>query len=137
MPIHLDHTIVPARDKEASARWFARVFGLEYKGPWGHFAPVKVDDNLSLDFDNREAVEHHHYAFIAGDAEFDAIFKRVLDEGLAYGSGPPQGGLQVNHPHRPQRPPPGGHHPPLRLGQRAGAMVNPYDYEVFGAVRTN
>jgi len=99
MPIHLDHTIVPAHDKEASARWFARVFGLEYKGPWGHFAPVKVDDNLSLDFDNREVVEHHHYAFIAGDAEFDAIFKRVLDEGLAYGSGPQQDDMQINHLH--------------------------------------
>ena len=41
MAIFLDHTIVPARDKEASARFFAKIFGLEYKGPWGHFAPVQ------------------------------------------------------------------------------------------------
>jgi len=32
MTIVLDHTIVPARDKEESARFFARIFGLEYKG---------------------------------------------------------------------------------------------------------
>lgn len=32
MAIHLDHTIVPARDKVASARFFARIFGLEYNG---------------------------------------------------------------------------------------------------------
>jgi catechol 2,3-dioxygenase-like lactoylglutathione lyase family enzyme len=53
MPFHLDHTVVPARDKEASARFFARIFGLEYKGPWGPFAPVKVDEHLSMDFDER------------------------------------------------------------------------------------
>src|SRR5205823_6209162 len=35
MPFHLDHTIVPAHDKEESARFFARIFGLEYKGMWG------------------------------------------------------------------------------------------------------
>ena len=33
MAIVLDHTIVPARDKVASARFFARIFGLEYNGP--------------------------------------------------------------------------------------------------------
>jgi catechol 2,3-dioxygenase-like lactoylglutathione lyase family enzyme len=37
MTIRLDHTIVPARDKEASARFFAEIFGLEYKGPMSHF----------------------------------------------------------------------------------------------------
>ena len=30
MPIVLDHTIVPAYDNEASARFFARIFGLQY-----------------------------------------------------------------------------------------------------------
>ena len=29
MAIVLDHTIVPARDKEASARFFAEIFGLD------------------------------------------------------------------------------------------------------------
>jgi len=60
MPLFLDHTIVPAHDKEASARFFAEMFGLEYKGPWGHFAPVKVNDTLSMDFDNRENFQSNH-----------------------------------------------------------------------------
>ena len=42
MTIVLDHTIVPARDKEESARFFARIFGLDYKGPVSHFAPVRI-----------------------------------------------------------------------------------------------
>ena len=61
--INLDHTIVPAEDHEESARFFARIMGLKYEGPHGHFAPVKLNDTLTMDFDNREGFEHHHYAF--------------------------------------------------------------------------
>lgn len=101
MPLYLDHTIVPAHDKEASARFIARLFGLEYKGPWGHFAPVKVNDTLSMDFDNREQFERHHYAFLASDEEFDAILQRVKDEGVAFGSGPgSQDDGEINHLHQ-------------------------------------
>jgi catechol 2,3-dioxygenase-like lactoylglutathione lyase family enzyme len=100
MPLFLDHTIVPAHDKEASAKFVARILGLEYKGPWGHFAPVQVNDTLSLDFDNRDQFEAHHYAFLAGDEEFDSILTRVKDEGIAYGSGPrSQADGQINHLH--------------------------------------
>jgi len=88
MPIALDHTIVPARDKVASAEFFARIFGLEYKGPHSHFAPVRVNESLTLDFDDRSQFESHHYAFRVGEAEFDAIFGRVKAEGIPYGSGP-------------------------------------------------
>ncbi len=50
-------------DKEASAKFFAKIFGLEYTGPMGHFAPVRVNDSLTLDFDNSGRFESHHYAF--------------------------------------------------------------------------
>ena len=88
MSITLNHTIVPARDKEESARFFARIFGLTYEGLAGHFAPVQVNDTLTLDFDNREQFESHHYAFQVSDEDFDSIFDRVKAEGIAYGSGP-------------------------------------------------
>src|SRR5262249_29408163 len=52
LTIVLDHTIVPARDKEESARFFARIFGLEYAGPVSHFAPVRINETLTIDFDN-------------------------------------------------------------------------------------
>ena len=86
--MHLDHTIVPAKDKVASAEFFARIMGLAFDGTQGHFAPVRVDDGLTMDFDNRDEFESHHYAFHITDAEFDAIFERVKEEGLTYGSGP-------------------------------------------------
>ena len=88
MTIVLDHTIVPARDNEASARFFAEMFGLEYKGTSGHFAPVYVNDSLTFDFDTRDSFEPHHYAFYITDAEFDAILGRVKAAGRKWGSGP-------------------------------------------------
>src|SRR5215510_10103772 len=78
MPITLNHTIVPARDKDAAARFFARLFDLPYAGPDGYFAPVRVSDTF----------ESHHYAFHVTDAEFDAVLGRVEAEGLAIGSAP-------------------------------------------------
>src|ERR1700730_488670 len=77
MAITLNHTIVPARDKDASAKFFAHMFGLTYEGAMGHFAPVKVNETLALDFDNWDHFEMHHYAFHVDDAEFDAIFSRI------------------------------------------------------------
>ncbi len=88
MAITLNHTIVPAHDKEASARFFAHIFGLRYEGPTGHFAPVRVNDTLTFDFDNSSSFERHHYAFHISDEECNAILQRVQEAGLAYGSDP-------------------------------------------------
>lgn len=88
MTITLNHTIVPARDKEAAARLFAGLFGLAYAGPMHGFAAVKVNDGLTLLFDDAETVEPNHYAFHVSDVEFDAILGRVRAAGLAFGSAP-------------------------------------------------
>jgi catechol 2,3-dioxygenase-like lactoylglutathione lyase family enzyme len=87
MTIVLNHTIVPARDKTAAARFFAELFGLE-RQPGGYFAPVRVNDQLTLLFDDDTSFKSHHYAFHVSDAEFDVIFNRVKAAGLAYGSDP-------------------------------------------------
>jgi hypothetical protein len=84
----LNHTIVPARDKEPAARLFAQLFGLAYTGIGQHFAPVKVNDTLTFLFDDATQVASHHYAFHVSDAEFDAIFRRVQEARLTYGSTP-------------------------------------------------
>jgi len=98
MTIRLDHTIVPAKDKIASAEFFAEIFGLTVE-PVGHFAPVQVNESLTFDFAdepepwggpgfNPRTGQSHHYAFHVSEAEFEAIFSRVKARAIPYGSGP-------------------------------------------------
>jgi hypothetical protein len=95
--MELNHMLVPSKDKIASANFFARIMGLP-TGPVGHFAPVKINDSLVLDFADVTDVSlwseenghyaRQHYAFKVSEEEFDSIFGRVKAEGLRYGSGP-------------------------------------------------
>ena len=88
MTITLNHTIVPARDKVAAARFFARIFGLKYNGRGGHSAPVRVNRSMTLPFDEAAEFESHHYAFHVGNREFDAILARIQRAKIAFGSAP-------------------------------------------------
>ena len=98
MTITLNHTIVPAHDKKASAQFFARIFGLQVEFPVGHFAAVRVNDTLMFDNAYWEGFESHHYAFHVSDEEFDAIFARIQEAGLEYSSDPMHQNLrQINH----------------------------------------
>ena len=99
MTVELNHTIVPARDKEESVRFYERMFGFKYEGPMGHFAPIKIpSQSLTLDFDNRESFEPRHFAFKVSEDEFDEIFGRILAAKLDYGSAPwtPED-MEINH----------------------------------------
>jgi catechol 2,3-dioxygenase-like lactoylglutathione lyase family enzyme len=89
MTIRLNHTIVSAHNKQDAARWFADVFGLAFaEADADHFAPVRVNDTLTLLFADAASFDAQHYAFHVSDAEFDAILGRVKDKGLAFGSAP-------------------------------------------------
>ena len=99
MTIRLDHTLVPAKDKIASAKFFAEIFGLTVEPTPGHFAGVQVNESLTFDFADEpeewggpgfdpRTGRSHHYAFHVSDAEFDAIFGRVKAKGIPYGSDP-------------------------------------------------
>jgi catechol 2,3-dioxygenase-like lactoylglutathione lyase family enzyme len=87
MTITLNHTIVPARDKAAAAKFFAHIFGLK-RGRSHYFAPVKVNKVLTLLFDDDTKFESHHYAFHVGNREFDTILCRVKAAKVAFGSAP-------------------------------------------------
>jgi len=88
MTVTLNHTIVPARDKAAAAKFFAQIFGLK-RGRAGYFSPVRINKSLTLLFsDEDEKFESHHYAFHVSNAEFDAILRRIKKAKLVFGSAP-------------------------------------------------
>ena len=79
MTIHLDHLMVPSRDKVASAKQLAELLDV----PWsktgvGPFAPVYVNEGLTLDFDEwPEPVPRIHCCFRVPPETFDAILARI------------------------------------------------------------
>lgn len=92
MPVVLNHTIVSATDRRAAARFLADLLGLAAGAGTGPFTPVRVNADLTLDFDERGEVAPGHYAFLVDDATFDAALARLrADPGLTYGSGPEHG----------------------------------------------
>lgn len=89
MPVHLNHTIVWSRDKDASAAFLADMLGLPAPTTFGPFRVVQVDNDVSLDFsDTSKPVSPQHYAFRVGDTEFDEIFARIRDRELTYWADP-------------------------------------------------
>ncbi len=89
MTIALDHTHVPSRDMDASARQFAQILGLDYGGPIGWYAGVRVNDTFKIAFVNyQEPIDMHHYAFRIDEDEFDAILARIQQADIPYRSDP-------------------------------------------------
>src|SRR6266566_1058631 len=87
MAITLNHTIVPARDKVAAAKFFAEIFGVK-RSRTGHFAPVRVNKQLTLLFDDDTDFDSHHLASHVTDRDFDAILRRVKQANIVFGSAP-------------------------------------------------
>jgi catechol 2,3-dioxygenase-like lactoylglutathione lyase family enzyme len=89
MAVRLNHTIVAAKDKTASARFLADILGLPAPTAVGPFAVVQVSDDTSLDFaDDDGEIATQHYAFLVDENEFDAMFGRVRERGLPYWADP-------------------------------------------------
>jgi catechol 2,3-dioxygenase-like lactoylglutathione lyase family enzyme len=82
MTVELNHTIVPSRDKHASARFLADVLGLPVGAEVGPFVQVELGNGVTLDFMNRTDVSSQHYAFLVDDETFDAAYKKLLDAGV-------------------------------------------------------
>lgn len=89
MGVELNHTIVHARDKRASADFYASIFGFTAAKPFGPFLDVETANGVTLAIlETHEDFTPQHYAFLVSDAEFDAIFGRVKARGLDYWADP-------------------------------------------------
>jgi len=89
MAVDLNHTIVHARDKRASAAFLSEILDLPAPVPFGPFLGVNTHNGVTLDFlETDEAIQIQHYAFLVGDEEFDRIFGRIQARKLDYWADP-------------------------------------------------
>ena len=122
VPVHINHAIVAAGDKLASARYFTDLFGLAQPEEAGPFAVVRLDDGELLQFatpPNGEIVPIH-LCFQVDDARFDALVVAARgDRAGALGGPALHPARHQSQPRRPRRVLPGplgqllrGDHPP-------------------------
>ncbi|MGH3169358.1 MAG: VOC family protein, partial [Trebonia sp.] len=91
MTITLNHAIVPALDNRQAARFFASVMDLREPPPAGragNFAPVRINEQLTLDFMTVDEPVGLHLAFDVDPGTFDRIWTRLRAAGVPFGNHP-------------------------------------------------
>ena len=84
----LNHIIIPAYDKQASAKFLGDILGVTPDAQWGPFIPVRTANDVTLDFVDSKDVRTQHYAFLVNDKEFDAGLARLKKDGVKIYAGP-------------------------------------------------
>jgi catechol 2,3-dioxygenase-like lactoylglutathione lyase family enzyme len=92
--IQLNHTIVFCRDQRASAAFLTEMLGLPEPKRFGPFLVTELANGVSLDFlESDQEIASQHYAFLIGEDDFDRVYARIRERGLAHWADP--------HQHRP------------------------------------
>jgi hypothetical protein len=89
MTAQFNHAIVYSSDRAKCARFLAAILGLPPPVRFGSFEVVELDNGVSLDFAAADGpVQPQHYAFLISEADFDAVFARIREQGLQYWADP-------------------------------------------------
>ena len=88
MTIKLDHFIVSATNRRASARLLGELLGVRWSETGvGPFSPVYLNDGLTLDFiEDKGPFPIEHFCFRVTENEFDAILRRIKAAGIPFRS---------------------------------------------------
>jgi len=89
LAVQLNHTIVWCTDQRRSAAFLAEMLGRPPARRFMHFLVVDMDNGVSLDFYEKTGdVALQHYAFLIGEADFDAVHARIRERGLEHWADP-------------------------------------------------
>ena len=89
MTAELNHTIVHCKDKSVSAPFLPDILGRPAPMAFPPFMVVALDNGVSLDFmDMAGPIASQHYAFLIGEADFDAVFARIQSKKLEHWADP-------------------------------------------------
>ncbi len=85
MPTQLDHLILMVNDRDKSIEFYTRILGFTYEGEREPFSVIRVTPDLVLQLAPWGTKGGEHLAFAMTRAEFDLVFGRIVEAGLAYG----------------------------------------------------
>jgi len=81
----IDHIILKVNDLEASVKFYTDVLGFASEGMDGPFTLLRVGPDSQLQLAPYGTPGFEHYAFAVSKAEFEEIFARIKENGIAYG----------------------------------------------------
>ena len=103
MTVELNHVIVPATDKWASARFVADILGINTGPGVARFAPLPLNNGVTMDYMDiadgppdgisrpASTPARGHYALMVSNDVFDAAHARIVAAGIAYHAQPDGG----------------------------------------------
>ncbi|HVV10641.1 VOC family protein [Amycolatopsis sp.] len=89
MSVTFDHTIIAAKDKHASAKFYRELFELPEAPSWGPFVNIQLADGVLLQFAEPPVeIQMQHYAFLVDDELFDRAYARLCAGGAEHWADP-------------------------------------------------
>ncbi|MFE3144598.1 VOC family protein [Streptomyces scopuliridis] len=89
MTVTFNHTIIAAKDRHESARFFRELLELPEAPSWGPFTNIQLPDGVLLQFAELPVeIQMQHYAFLIDDELFDRAYRRLGDHGIEHWADP-------------------------------------------------
>jgi catechol 2,3-dioxygenase-like lactoylglutathione lyase family enzyme len=101
MSATFNHTIIAAKDREESARFFRDLLEVPEAPSWGPFTNIQLTDGVLLQFAEPPVeIQMQHYAFLLDDDLFDHAYQRLRDDGIEHWADPHRKKPgEINHEH--------------------------------------
>lgn len=101
MSATFNHTIIAARNREESARFFRELLEVPEAQSWGPFVNIQLSDGVLLQFAEPPVeIQMQHYAFLVDDELFDRAYQRLRDGGVVHWADPQMRRPgEINHGH--------------------------------------
>lgn len=81
----LDHLILNVNDAAESVRFYTEVLGLSHEGKHEPFTVIRVSQDFLILLGPWATEGGEHLAFSMPRAEFEDVFRRVQERGIAFG----------------------------------------------------
>jgi catechol 2,3-dioxygenase-like lactoylglutathione lyase family enzyme len=89
MTVSFNHTIIAAKNKNESARFYRELFELPEAPSWGPFTNVLLDGGVLLQFAEPPVdIQMQHYAFLVDDELFVRCLACIEKRGITYWADP-------------------------------------------------
>ncbi|MGP2436784.1 VOC family protein [Streptomyces sp. JW3] len=89
MPATFTHTIIAAKDRQESARFFRELLEVPEAPSWGPFTNIQLNDGVLLQFAEPPVeIQMQHYAFLVDDDHFDRAYRRLRERGIEHWADP-------------------------------------------------